>query len=185
MPTTKIDSKYIGVNQEGRNQIGNLSPLAERRSSPRGPFTAGVTAVEPASQTEIEAHTTDLSLGGCYIDTMNPFPTGTEMNLRLTKNGKSFHTKARVTYCQSGVGMGLLFTEIAPAQRPVLERWFSELRGESPPEPPIVENNDRPLHANVAEGSECYAVEDLVSLLTQKHVLTEDEAETILRRLSQ
>jgi hypothetical protein len=37
---------------------------------------------------------------------MNPFPTGTEMNLRLTKNGKSFHTKARVTYCESGVGMG-------------------------------------------------------------------------------
>lgn len=185
MPATKIDFKYPGLNQEGRTQTENLSLPAERRRSPRRPFTAGVTAMEPVSQTEIEAHTTDLSLGGCYIDTMNPLPTGTEMHLRLTKNGKSFHTKARVIYCQSGVGMGLLFTEIAPAQRPVLERWFSELQGVSPLEPPIVENDGRALHANVAEGSERYAVEDLVSLLTQKHVLTEDEAETILRRLSQ
>jgi hypothetical protein len=144
-----------------------------------------VTAVEPVSETEIDAHTTDLSLGGCYVDTMNPLPEGTETHLRLTKNGKSFHTKARVVYCQASVGMGLLFTEIAPAQRPVLDRWFSELRGESPPEPQIVKNGERTPDACATEGGERYSMEDLVSLLTQKHVLTEDEGATILRKLSQ
>jgi PilZ domain len=184
MPATMVDSKYSKMSPEGRNQTENSSLFHERRTSPRYPFTAGVTAVEPASQTEVEAHTADLSARGCYVDAMTPFPAGTELNLRLTKNGKSFHTKVRVIYGQAGVGMGLLFIEIAPAQRFVLKKWFSELRGESLPEP-IDASDDRAPNASASESDERYVIEDLVVLLIQKHVLTEDEGETILRRLSQ
>lgn len=159
--------------------------VSERRSDPRLPFTAGVIAVEPTSQAEMEAHTTDLSVGGCYVDTMSPFPAGTEMHLRLTKNGKSFHSKARVIYCQVGVGMGLLFTEIAPAQRSVLERWFSELRGESPLEPASPENGNYESTPGVAWSDQRLILEDLVTLLAQKHLLTEEEGEAFLKRLSQ
>lgn len=185
MPVTKIDSDRAEPNSKKKNQDRSSSPFAERRASPRCPFTAGVAAVEPASQTEIDAHTTDLSTGGCYVDTMSSFPAGTEMHLRLTKNGKSFHAKARVIYCQASVGMGLLFTEIAPAQRPVLDTWFSELRGESAPEPPIFHDGDPAPRVNSPENDERYIIEDLIALLTQKHVLTEDESEGILRRLNQ
>jgi len=141
------------------------------------------------SQTQIDAHTTDLSAGGCYVDTMNPLPAQTEINLQLTKNGKSFHTKARVMYCQTGMGMGLLFTEIEPAQRPVIERWFAELRGEAPSEPLPAESPALPSHASSVSGSGVpksdvhYVFEDLVVLLVQKHVITEDEGEAILRKL--
>jgi hypothetical protein len=184
VPVTQIDSKSLELNLEGRSQPGSLSLLAERRSSSRRPFTAGVSVVEPVSQTEIKAHTTDLSFGGCYIDTMNPLPAGTEMHLRLIKNGKSFHTKARVIHGQSGVGMGLLFTEIDGTQRPVLERWLSAVQDKSNPEPLLPESDGPPREASSAEGGERYAIEDLVNLLMQKHVLTEDEAETVLRKLS-
>ncbi|MGD1211808.1 MAG: PilZ domain-containing protein [Candidatus Acidiferrales bacterium] len=192
MPKTIVDSKRPEKDREPRNKDapGSTAPdVPERRRSARSPFTAGVTAVEPVSQTEIEAHTTDLSAGGCYVDTMNPLPVETNINLRLTKNGKSFHTKARVMYCKAGVGMGLLFTEIAPVQRPILERWFAELRGEAQPEPLPAESPAVPGHSNaasepsVARSDEHYVVEDLVVLLVQKHVITEDEGEAILRRL--
>ena len=83
------------------------------------------------------------------------------------------------------VGMGLLFTEMARSQRPVLERWFAELRGDSPPEPPVVERNGQGAQAAALEGGERYAIEDLVILLTQRHVLTEDEGESILRRMTE
>lgn len=160
----------------------------ERRRSLRIPFTAGVVAVEPRSQTEIDAHTTDLSAYGCYVDTMSPLPAQTEIDLRLTRNGKSFHTRARVMYCQAGVGMGLLFTEIAPEERPMIERWFAELRGESAPEPQAAASDgptiaSAPKISDAPRTAEQAAIEELVSLLMQKHVVTEDEGEAILRRV--
>ena len=160
----------------------------ERRRSPRAPFTAGVIAVEPRSQTEIAAHTTDLSSCGCYLDTMNPLPERTEIDLQLTKSGKSFRAKARVVHCQPGVGMGLLFTEIAPEERPMLERWLAELRGESVPEPQAANpepwiDASPPKIPNPARTDEQAAIEELVSLLMRKHVVTEDEGEAILRRV--
>lgn len=181
MPPTTVGCKCAEIRREGPHKTE--SPFRAPRVNPRLPFTAAVTALEPASLTEIEAHTTDLSVGGCYVDTMSPFPAETEVHLRLTNNGKSFHTKARVVYSQPGVGMGLLFSDIAPAQRSVLKRWLSDLRGESLPELPIVENDARAHGGLVSENDERNATGDLVVLLTQKHVLTEDEGETILRRL--
>jgi len=192
MPKTIVSSTETEKDREAgnKNAAGSTAgEVPERRRSPRRSFTAAVAAVEPISQTEIDAHTTDLSADGCYVDTMSPLPAETDINLRLTKNGKSFHTKARVMYCQTGVGMGLLFTEIAPAQRPVIERWFAELRGEAPPEPFSAENPAVAVHANpvprlsASKSDQNYVIEDLVILLVQKHVITEDEGEAILRKL--
>jgi len=164
-----------------RVETGSIT-VAERRGNPRWPFTAGVNVLEPVSGAELHAHTTDLSLGGCYVDSMNPFPTGTEVHLRLTKDDTSFHTKARVICSQTSMGMGLLFTEIAPAHRPILERWLAELRGDSLPAPTPIGKDSTSFIAAPTSG-ERYAIEDLVAMLMQKYILTEDEGETILRRL--
>src|SRR5262249_39643449 len=103
--------------------------VRERRQNPRKPFTAGAIAVEPISEDDIQLHTSEITQGGCYLDALNSFPTGTEVQLRLTKNDLSFQTRARVIHCQNGVGMGLLFTQIPQAQRPVLEKWLADLNG--------------------------------------------------------
>ncbi len=159
-----------------------LESTSDRRATCRYPFTTGVTAIDPISETEIDAHTTDICAGGCYVDTMNPFPSRTAVHLRLTRNGKSFHTKAHVAHCQTGVGMGLLFTNIAPAQAPILKRWLAELEGPSPSEVSITEVAEESHRSSEPQGGERYMVEELIAVLAQKHVLTEDEAETILRR---
>ena len=176
------------LDPESKARTSTAQP-PERRRNPRIPFTAGVVAVEPRSQTEIAAHTTDLSSCGCYLDTMNPLPERTEIDLQLTKNGKSFRAKARVVHCQPGVGMGLLFTEIAPGERPMLERWLAELRGESVPELPAAASANPcviaspPKIPDAPRTDEQAAIEELVSLLMEKHVVTEDEGEAILRRV--
>ena len=163
--------------------LGGAPSSGERRSQPRIAFTTGVAAVEPKSRARLDAHTSDLSLGGCYVDTMNPFPAGTEVQLRLTKEGKSFNTKAKVAYCQIGVGMGMIFTTAAPEQLSTLEKWFAELRGEAQPEPDVLADEEQPLYWATAKNEEHYILEELLVLMMRKGLLTEEEGEPILHRL--
>jgi glyoxylate utilization-related uncharacterized protein len=139
--------------------------------------------VEPKSGARLDAHTSDLSMDGCYVDMMNPFPAGTEMELRLTREGKSFNAKARVAYCQIGVGMGVLFTTAEPEQLSTLEKWFAELRGETQPEPHVLADEEQPLYRATAKNEEHYILEELLVLMMRKGLLTEEEGEPILHRL--
>lgn len=80
-----------------------------------------------ASGTRLSARTSELGLGGCYVDTLNPFPTGTLVQLRILRDQGVFETKANVVYGDPRFGMGLAFTGIAPDQRSLLEAWLTEL----------------------------------------------------------
>ena len=117
-------------------------PLVERRKDERCSFTAAVTILEPASGARVEARTTDLCIGGCYVDTMNSFPVGTIVELRLTKDGRSFHSMAKVVSSQSDVGMGLAFRSPERSQALLLEKWLKELRGEASREPHSLEQDE-------------------------------------------
>src|SRR5450432_1170190 len=72
----------------------------ERRRDLRYPFTAAVEAVEPKSQTKLNARTSDISLGGCYVDTINPFPVSSVIKIRLIKDGVTFEADAKVVLSQ-------------------------------------------------------------------------------------
>src|ERR1700680_682681 len=54
----------------------------ERRREPRFPFVASVEAVEPKSSAKILGRTSDISAGGCYVDTISPFSAGTTVRIR-------------------------------------------------------------------------------------------------------
>src|SRR5258708_25852622 len=62
----------------------------ERRRALRFPFTASVYAIEPKSHAKLSGRSSDISQGGCYIDTISPFPVQTVIKIRLTKDGVSF-----------------------------------------------------------------------------------------------
>ena len=57
--------------EEPNNKIGSSAEPDphERRRHARYPFTATVEALEPKSQMLIQGRTSDLSRGGCYVDT--------------------------------------------------------------------------------------------------------------------
>jgi PilZ domain len=89
--------------------------------------SAEVTELDSGSSTKLSVRTSELGLGGCYIDTLNPFPEGTPVRLRILRDGGAFATTAKVVYTHQGFGMGLAFIEITPSQRSVLENWLAEL----------------------------------------------------------
>jgi hypothetical protein len=87
--------------------------------------TAEVTARD--TETKLSARMSELGLGGCYVDTLSPFPTGTLLHVRIIRDGGAFECEAKVVYIHDGFGMGIAFTNMAIDQRRVLENWIASL----------------------------------------------------------
>jgi hypothetical protein len=175
--------KTQGCAQNGPASCPSDVPFVEHRRNPRWPFTASVSVLEPVSGAHIEAHTADLGPGGCFLDTMNSFPPGTKVQMRMTKDGRSIEADAVVAYSQVGVGMGLSLTTVAPGHRAVLDHWYAELRGEVRPAPHTLNEVKEVQASNILQTETDYALEELLVALMRKGLLTEEEGEPILRRL--
>jgi PilZ domain len=155
----------------------------ERREHVRFPFTAAVEAVEPRSDIKLRGRTSDISSGGCYVDTISPFILGTTIKIRLTKGGVIFEAEAIVVLSQVGMGMGIAFRSTAPNQIRNLRQWLNELEGKSSPNPApseTVHNNSAP---RTAIEETVNVLSELILTLTRKGVLSGDEGKGMLRRL--
>ncbi len=97
--------------------------------APRYPFVASVELIEVDSETRLRARTSDISFHGCYLDTLNPFPAGTRVRLKILHDGASFTTLGTVIHSQPNMGMGISFSDVEPNQMPILENWLTNLRG--------------------------------------------------------
>jgi hypothetical protein len=153
----------------------------ERRDAQRYAFICPVELMELSGSARISARTTDLSLQGCYIDTLNPFPVGTRVRLQLTKNDQRLEFQARVTSCHTGSGMGLIFKQLTPAQKETVVSWLDSTT--SPAEPSFC----APASAAVAEGASktnARFAAKLLKVLERKGILTHSEAAELLRDLS-
>ena len=108
-----------------------MAKPAKRRAVRRCPFVASAEVTELSSETRrISGRTSELGIGGCYIKTLDPFPMGTLVQLRIFREQGVFETKAEVVYSHSirlNSGMGLAFRETAPNQRSLLEDWLAEI----------------------------------------------------------
>jgi PilZ domain len=98
----------------------------KERAVRRCPFVASAEVVDTNSDTRLSARISELGIGGCYVDAMNPFPEGTVVTVRILRDSGAFETKGKVVYCHPGCGMGLSFAEIEPSQRSILEEWLAE-----------------------------------------------------------
>jgi hypothetical protein len=70
------------------------------------------------------ARVTELSLYGCYLDTVNPLPPGTIVSLKIFSDSEYFEARASVVYSNPDLGMGLAFREVKPYFLPVLRDWL-------------------------------------------------------------
>jgi len=95
---------------------GVATSSAERRRNLRFAFTATVEAIETKTGTKVIGRTSDLSLGGCYVDTLSPFPVGTEAKIRIMRDTETFEAQVKVVYSSIGMGMGLAFVSAQPKQ---------------------------------------------------------------------
>jgi len=102
--------------------------VGERRYMIRFPFAADAELLELASGKRITGVTSDISLGGCFVCTKEPFPLKSPVRGILRFKKEVFEALAAVRIFNPRVGMGLEFLDLDPASHEVLARWISELQ---------------------------------------------------------
>jgi hypothetical protein len=91
-------------------------------------FVASIELTEVLSEKHIEAHTRNLNLIGCFVETVTPFPEGTKVRLRISHGGMNLVALGRVAYSRPNSGMGIAFTTIETKSQEVLDMWLAYLR---------------------------------------------------------
>jgi hypothetical protein len=106
-------------------------PSAKKRAVRRCQLVASAEVMERDSQTQLSARVSEIGLGGCYVDTLSPFPNGTLVHVRIIRDGGAFECEAKVVYVHDRFGMGIAFTNIAVDQRRLIENWIAVLISQS------------------------------------------------------
>ncbi len=65
------------------------------------------------SESPVRGATADLSLGGCYVETLFPLAIGTALELQLQVDG-TLLVLAEVVTCDPQVGNGIQFNKMLP-----------------------------------------------------------------------
>jgi c-di-GMP-binding flagellar brake protein YcgR len=95
----------------------------ERREYPRVKISVPVEIHVEGSASPIRGATSDLSLGGCYIETIFPFPVGTALDLKLQIE-TTLPIDAIVVTCDPQVGNGMKFAKMLPEDRKALQAFL-------------------------------------------------------------
>jgi len=120
---------------------------------------------------------TDLSLGGCYVQTESPFPQSSAVDLCLRAAEMEIHTEGLVRVMHPGHGMGIEFPARTEEQRKSVGEFIDFLTGQ-PGATPQLETSPRSLVASVVGQSEASTGKDgadpLLQLLRTGNALEED-----------
>jgi hypothetical protein len=162
-------------------QTPNSLPIAvassapsERRCATRSSFIAPIELVEMRTGSCIHARTSDLSLQGCYVDTLNPLPVGAAVRLQIHRSGATLDVLANVSSRHVGSGMGLVFSDVTEPQRAIVDNWLNELGV-----PRTVFENPFPTNNPSSLLNKDCAIR-LLQVLLRKGVLTQSEASEVL-----
>ncbi len=78
----------------------------------------------------IASRVSELSLHGCYLDMMNPFPKDTLVLVKIAAGDAFFEARSKIVYSQPNMGAGVGFLEVTAPSQEVLERWLDEAERE-------------------------------------------------------
>jgi hypothetical protein len=101
----------------------------ERRIARRCPFIATAEIVDEKENARTSSRISDLSLNGCYVEMMDPFPQGTNVMIEICTETESLETRATVAHFEPKQGMGLTFREMPEHFTSVLNRWVVQAKG--------------------------------------------------------
>lgn len=73
------------------------------------------------------ARISDISRGGCYVDTIATVPVGEPVSFRFTRPGaEQVQFRGTVAYLLEGFGFGIKFEELGPEAAEFLEALIAE-----------------------------------------------------------
>jgi len=126
----------------------------------------------------------DLSLGGCYVESESPFPVNTEVELSLRASNTEIKITALIRVMHPGYGMGLEFVSNEGEHRQLVDQFISVLSSH-PGSVPLLSISPKSIHfhevassASQPEGN----ADSLVELLRSDLPRSQDEFLAELRR---
>ena len=194
-PSARLDAKFclpdVDNEIEVRGEVAWANPngqsgmrlidLSEKTTSVLRTWLQGQTPEmlpedpEPVSKCKL----TDLSLGGCYVETESPFPEQSGIVLRLKAEDIEVQAEGMVRVMHPGFGMGIEFASGTAEQRQQVHSFIEFLTGRPGTEPELL-ISPRSLAAgkayNEPAAGETEDLEDpLLELLRGHHLLSQEE----------
>ncbi|HET6144451.1 MAG TPA: PilZ domain-containing protein [Candidatus Acidoferrales bacterium] len=162
----------------------NHEPLApevtERRRMARYSFIATAEVRDLRSQTRIAGRCSDLSMGGCYVDTLAPLAVGSLTRVSIHHDSREFSANAVVVYAHPSMGMGVTFTDVQDDSRELLRFWIADLSGDSKAGPGPEKIQSIGISSAESEPHLRLVLNELITLLVRKKILTETEGAELL-----
>ena len=130
---------------------------------------------DPVAQCKL----TDLSLGGCYVETTSPFPEQALIDLGLKAADMEIHIEGVVRVMHPGTGMGVEFPSRTETQREAVTNFIQFLtdRPGTTPElfvsPQSASADEAQFHSDIPE--EDRLEDPLLELLRKAHELSYDQ----------
>jgi hypothetical protein len=104
-----------------------MSDQNEKRAHPRYVCDGGI-EVRSGESRGFWGTLTDISDGGCYVQTFSPMQAGTEVRLHIKARGVEIRVaQARVACFHPGVGMGIQFLLMEEEETKTLTKLLEEL----------------------------------------------------------
>ena len=104
------------------SHFGSSKP--EKRRQERRACSGGAEILAGPDRRGQWAVLTDISLSGCYLQTASALPVGTQVQLLIRAFEIEILTHAVVSTCDPGVGMGVEFVNLSPANEARLQKVF-------------------------------------------------------------
>jgi CheY-like chemotaxis protein len=130
---------------------------------------------EPLSECKL----TDLSLGGCYVETGSPFPERSGVILRLRAGDMEVQAEGLVRVMHPAFGMGIEFASHTAEQRERVEKFIDFLSGRPGTHPELLVNpgtvNGAQNYDSPALSASAASADPLLDLLRNHETLTQEE----------
>jgi|ERR1700722_1749082 CheY-like chemotaxis protein len=166
--------RFLDIDPKMRAELGEWLAAHAHDGLPEEP--------EAVSQCKL----TDLSLGGCYVQTESPFPESSAVDLCLRAAGMEIHAEGLVRVMHPGHGMGIEFPARTEEQRKSVGEFIEFLTAQ-PGATPQLETSPRSLVANLVDLNQTAnagndAEDALLELLRTGKSLDEEEFLAELQR---
>ena len=89
---------------------------------------AGIQVTDLVTEQQLAAHTDDLSLFGCFVETLALFPGWDKGQTAKFTLWRKSHRSGTVAYLRNKGGMGIAFTSIEPSCVSIQDAWLTGLR---------------------------------------------------------
>jgi CheY-like chemotaxis protein len=137
-PNGQVGLRFLEIDAQMRQQMDEWLASHSQDTLPEEPDAV------------MQCRLTDLSLGGCYVQTESPFPQSSAVDLCLRVAGMEIHTEGVVRVMHPGHGMGIEFPARTEEQRKSVGDFIECLAGQ-PGATPQLETSPRALVANAVD----------------------------------